>query len=206
MRLPGYNSLKHSHRLLAVLSAPSISETSLHCPSFQLQILHPSGSLMYLTWRQCPSTRERQTKPMKWNCFVKKLLQTFFWWSISIPLGVTETLQYILLRKWRLLFSLGLQWNNTWSPISKRWDCISGTAVQFMKGNYTQRRKKPPNSLTVTSARLCSRISEPKPVVSPYLKTSQYKARIYCEYFFLKTRFSIWSSFENVWLVIYLPL
>lgn len=79
MRLPGYNSLKNSHRLLAVLSAPSISETSLLSSSFQLQIPHPSGSLMSV-WHKdkCPYTRERETKPMKWNCLMKICCESLF--------------------------------------------------------------------------------------------------------------------------------
>jgi len=60
-----------------------------------------------------------------------------------------------------------------------------------MKGNYAQRRKKTPTSPTTTFARLWSGIYEVKLVVSSYLKTSQFKARISCELFFLKTKFSI---------------
>ena len=79
MNLLGYNSLKNSYRLLAVLSAPSISETSLLSSSFQLQIPHPSGSLMSV-WHgdsALPQAKDRQ-KTMKWNCLVKISCESLF--------------------------------------------------------------------------------------------------------------------------------
>lgn len=110
-------------------------------------------------WHRNRALPQGKGKKKQWNeIALWKFVVNHFLWNISIPLKVTENLLYILLLKHGLLFSLHLLWESTWS-INKRWDCICGTAVQFVKVNYIQRRKKHPNSLTIISARLCSRIS-----------------------------------------------
>lgn len=88
MHFPGYNSLKNSHRWLAVLSAPSISETSLSS-SFSATNPPPFWLLdVCLAWRQMPLHKGKTGKNSEMKLPHENLLWISFWWHISIPRGL----------------------------------------------------------------------------------------------------------------------